>query len=95
MPRGVFVLWWIGVVLTFLVFIPLAVVLLHRLWRTARDIQLYARETLTAAQGIAGNTANIVALDTTIGVEGEMLPVAANVATKLDTIASVVEDRAG
>lgn len=89
------VLWWIGLALTFLVFIPVAVVLLHRLWRTARDIQIYAREALEAVNGIAENTSHVSALDTTLGVGAEMLPVAAGVAEKLDTVATVVEDRAG
>ena len=38
-------------------------------WRAARSIQIYAREsTAVAAGGIAANTAQIVALDDTIGV---------------------------
>ena len=45
-PPLVFTIWMIGLVLTLLVFVPLAVVLLHRLWRAARSIQLYAREAL-------------------------------------------------
>ena len=56
-------IWAAGLALTLLVFVPLAVVLLHRLWKAARSIQLYARDALTAAAGIAGHTAQIGALD--------------------------------
>jgi hypothetical protein len=93
-PPAVFTIWAWGLGLTLVVFVPLSVYLLHRLWLTARSIQLYAREALEAAGGIAGNTVHIPALDATIGVASEMLATAGPVAEKLDTIASVMEARA-
>ena len=93
-PPAVFTIWWVGLVLTVIVFVPLAVVLLHRTWRAARSIQAYAADALQAAAGIAGNTQHIVALDATIGVAGDMLGAAGQVAKKLDTIATVLADRA-
>ena len=93
-PDAVYVIWWIGLVLTLVVFVPLAVYSLHRTWRSARSIQRYAAETLVAAQGIARNTANLSALDATILVAGEILGAAGAAERKLDTIASVVEERA-
>ena len=42
-------IWATGLAVTLLVFVPFSVVLLHRLWRAARSIQLYAREALSAA----------------------------------------------
>ncbi len=94
-PPAVFTLWWIGVVVTLVVFVPLAVVLLHRTWVAARAIQRHAADALQAAAGIAGNTPNIAALDDTIAVAGDMLGTAGNVVTKLDTIANVLAERAG
>ena len=79
MPQAVFTLWWIGLVVTLVVFVPLAVYLLHRTWRAARSIERYAADALVAAAGIAGNTGHIPALDTTVDVAGEMLDTAAPV----------------
>jgi len=93
-PAAVYVIWWIGLIVTLVVLVPLAVYLLHRAWRSARSIQRYAAETLRAAGGIARNTANIAALDATIGVAGEMLAAAGSAERKLDTVAAVLEERA-
>ena len=92
-PPMVFTLWWIGVVVTLVVFIPLAVYMLYCLWRTVRSIQVYAADAVTAAGGIAGHTANLPALDSTIGVATEILSTADAVAAKLDTIATVLAAR--
>jgi len=93
-PPAVYTLWWIGLILTLVVFVPLSVFLLHRTWRAARSIQLYAADALAAAAGIAGNTQHIPALDATIGVAGEMLETAGGVVNKLDTVATVLAQRA-
>jgi hypothetical protein len=93
-PPTVFTLWWVGVAVTLVVFIPLAVYMLYCLWRTVRSIQIYARDALTAAAGIAGHTANLPALDSTIGVASEILSTAEAIAAKLDTIATVLAARA-
>jgi hypothetical protein len=92
-PQAVYTIWWIGLIATLVVFAPLAVYLLHRTWRAARSIQRYAAEALQAAGGIARNTANVVALDTTIEVAGGMLTAAGAVERKLDTVATVLEER--
>lgn len=94
-PEAVFTIWWIGVWVTLLVFVPLAVFLLHRTWVAARAIQRHAADALTAAAGIAGNTPNVAALDDTISVAGDMLGTAGGVVEKLDTIATVLARRAG
>ena len=93
MPDAVYTIWWIGLIVTLIVFVPLAVYSLHRTWGSARSIQRYAAETLQAAAGIARNTANIRALDPTIEVATDMLGAAGAVAGKLDTIAGVLEQR--
>ncbi|MEO7270669.1 MAG: hypothetical protein ABIX28_12695 [Vicinamibacterales bacterium] len=92
-PPPVFVIWAIGLALTLLVFVPLAVTLLHRLWRTARSIQLYARDALAAAGGIAGHTAQIGALDATIGVATSILTTAAAIEQKLGAATAVLAGR--
>jgi hypothetical protein len=95
MSPAVYTLWWIGLVVTLVVFVPLAVYLLHRTWKAARSIERYAAEALQAAAGIVENTRNIAALDATIGVAGEMLESAGGVVDKLDTAATVLAERAG
>lgn len=95
MPSVAIAIWWAGILLTLLVFVPLAVTLLHRTLYAARNIERYTRETLTAAAGIAGNTQHVPALDTTVAVAGEMIDTAGRVAGKLDTVATVLEERAG
>ena len=93
-PAAVYTIWWIGLIVTLVVLVPLAVYLLHRTWRSARSIQRYAAETLQAAGGIASNTAKIGALDATIEVAGGMLAAAGAAERKLDTVAAVLEQRA-
>ena len=92
-PGAVYTIWWIGLVVTLIVFVPLAVYSLHRTWHSARSIQRYAAEALQAAGGIARNTANIAALDATITVATEVLGAAGAVERKLNTLASVLEER--
>ena len=92
-PDAVYTIWWAGLIITLVVFVPLAVYLLHRTWRSARSIQRYAAETLQAAGGIARNTAKITALDSTIAVAVDMLVAAGAAERKLDTVATVLEER--
>ncbi len=87
-------IWAVGVVLTLVVFVPLAVALLHRLWRAAREIQLYAREALAAAAGIAGNTAQIGALDQTIQTATVILSTAGAIEQKLNAATGLLARRA-
>lgn len=94
-PQAVYTIWWVGLVATLVVFVPLAVALLHRTWRAARAIERYTADALAAAAGIVANTQHIVALDATIGVAGDMLGSAGAVAGKLDTVATVLAERAG
>ena len=87
-------MWWIGLAVTLVVFVPIAVYRLHDLWRTARNIQIYARESLTAAAGIADHTQHIPALDGTIQIATEVLSSAEGVAQKLDIMATTLASRA-
>ncbi len=87
-------IWAAGLAVTLLVFVPLSVALLHRLWRAARAIQLYARDALTAAAGIAGNTALIPALDTTIATAVDILTTASAIEQKLNGATAALARRA-
>ena len=93
-PQAVYTIWAVGLIATLAIFVPLAVYLLHRTWRAARSIQRYAADALVATQGIARNTAQIPALDATIATATEVLGAAGAVAGKLDTVATVLEQRA-
>lgn len=93
MPDTVYTIWWVGLILTLVVFVPLSVYLLHRTWCAARSIQRYAADALTAAAGIANNTQHIPALDTTIAVGGAMVGVAGEIAAKLDAAGGVLAAR--
>jgi len=93
-PPAVFTIWWVGLILTLVVFVPLSVYLLHRTFVAARAIKRYSGEALTAAAGIVANTAPISALDDTIGVATQILGNAGAAAGKLNTIANVLEERA-
>ena len=93
MPPAVYGIWWIGLIVTLFVFVPLTVYLLKRTWMAARTIRQYADEALTAAAGIAGNTQHIPALDSTIAVGSAMVGVAGEIVKKLDTAATVLAER--
>lgn len=92
-PAAVYTIWWLGLIVTLVVFVPLAVYSLHRTWCAARSIQRYAAEALRTAAGIERNTRNVRALDDTIATATDMLGVAGAVERKLDTVASVLEQR--
>lgn len=93
LPTAVFVLWWIGLAITLVIFVPLSVYLLHRTWSASRSINHYAAEALVAAAGVAANTQYIPALDATITVGAAMIGVAGQIAAKLDTAATVLAER--
>ena len=87
-------IWAAGLAVTLVVFVPLSVNLLHRLWRAARSIQIYARDALTAAAGIAANTGNIGALDDTIQTAGALLSTAGAIEHKLNGATALLARRA-
>lgn len=93
MPPAVWTIWTIGLVVTLVVWVPVAVYSLHRTWRAAQSIRKYAADTLTAAAGIVDNTAPISALGTTIDVATEMVATAGAVEQKLGAIASLLASR--
>ena len=93
LSHAAYTIWWAGLIVTLVVFVPLSVWLLHRTWVASRSIRRYADDALAAAAGIAGNTQYIPALDSTIAVGSAMVGVAGQIVNKLDTAATVLADR--
>ncbi len=94
-PTSVYVLWWATLIIAVVVVLPLAVYLLHRTLRAARQIERYAATALQAGVGVAGNTANIAALEQTISVATDALGTAQAIERHTGTIEEVLATRAG
>lgn len=94
MPDAVFTIWTVGLVVTLVVWVPVAVYSLHRAWRAAQSIERYAAETLAAAAGIVQHTAAVAALSDTIGVATEMVTTAGAVEQKLGAVTDLLASRA-
>lgn len=93
MPPAVSTIWTVGLVVTLLVWVPIAVYSLHRTWRAAQSIRKYAAEALQAAAGIVDNTRPIAALGSTIDVATDMVATTTEVEKKLDAIANLLASR--
>ncbi len=94
-PTAVYVIWWATLIVAVVVILPLAVYLLHRTLRAARQIERYAAIALQAGVGVAGNTANIAALEQTISVASDALGTAQAIEQHTGTIEEVLASRAG
>lgn len=94
-PTSVYILWWATLIVAVVVVLPLAVYLLHRTLRAARQIERYAATALQAGVGVAGNTANIAALEQTISVATDALGTAQAIERHTGTIEEVLANRAG
>ncbi len=77
------------------VIVPLAVGLLRRALKAARNIEGYLADMLTAGVGVAGNTAAVPALDQTIDWAVAMKPVADGIEAKTGAVAALLAKRAG
>jgi ABC-type molybdate transport system permease subunit len=93
-PTIVYVLWWATLIVAVAVVLPLAVYLLHRALKAARQIEHYAARTLEAGVGVAGNTANITALNQTIESAGGILATAHAIEEHAGTIEGALAGRA-
>lgn len=94
-PAAVYAIWWITLIVAVVVVLPLAVYLLHRTLRAARQIERYAAKALEAGVGIAGNTENISALEGTISTATGILETAHSIEKRTGTIEEVFETRTG
>ncbi len=68
--------------------------LLHKTFLAAKHIERHLREMKEAGMGIAGNTAHITALDSTIGVAVDILDSAGKINANSETIEVTLADRA-
>jgi len=73
MPLLVAIIWIVMLAVTFLVVVPVVVRLLHQVFLAARQLEHYTARALVGGVGIAGNTANIEALNATIAVATDTL----------------------
>ena len=94
-PIAVYVIWWATLIVAVVVVLPLAVYLLHRTLRAARQIERYAARSLEAGLGIAGNTENIAALEGTISTATGILQTTRAIEEHTGTIEEVLASRAG
>lgn len=89
----VYVLWIILLVVTVLV-LPLVIVFLTKVLRSAWNIEHYMREMRDAGLGISQNTKHIKALNTTIEVASGMLNVAGQINEHSATLGGALKQRA-
>ena len=92
MPETVYTLWIIVLVVALILF-PFIIRLLHKTFMAAKNIERYLREMKEAGMGIAGNTAHITALDSTINVAVDILDSAGKINSNAETIETVMADR--
>ena len=71
MHEAVIGLWWITIIVAYLLVIPVLAIV-TRFIRNAREVDRLARITLTAAAGVAANTANIPLLDQLLAKAGSI-----------------------
>ena len=93
MPSIVYVL-WIVVLAVAVLLLPFIIRLLHKTLLAAMSIERYLREMKEAGLGIAGSTAHITALDSTIGVATDILGSAGSINANAETIKVTLADRA-
>ena len=93
-PVGV-AIWIVLLAVIAVVIVPLAVGLLRRALKAARNIEGYLADMLTAGVGVAGNTAAVPALGQTIDWAVAMKPVADGIEAKTGAVAALLAKRAG
>lgn len=87
---GIITLWWVTLVIAYLLVLPV-LALVTRFIRHAREVDRLATVTLKAAAGVAGNTANIVLLDTLLAKAGSI----AGTSAAIDGVAAKIHADAG
>lgn len=95
LPVAAYAIWWATLVIAVVVVLPLAVYLLHRALRAARQIERYAAKALAAGEGIADNTGNIGALEDTISVASGILQTSESIEERTGQIEGVFAERTG
>ena len=93
-PSGVIAVWIAALAIVLIVVVPVAVTLLQRALRAARDIERYFLDMKDAGVAIAGNTSAIPALNDTIKTAVAMKPVAESIRDKSAAVAGMLAQRA-
>ena len=93
-PAIVYWIWGLTLAIAVLVILPATVYLLQRTLNAARSIERYFADMRDAGAGIAGNTAHVKDLDTTIAVATQILGVAGAINEHAATIETTLAARA-
>ncbi len=93
MPTLVYILWIVVLAVALLMF-PFIVRLLHKTFIAAKEIAAYLKDMKKAGMGIAANTGNITALNSTIEVATDILGSAGKINSNAETIKVTMADRA-
>ncbi len=94
-PLLVAIVWWLMLIVTVLVIVPILLRLLHRMYLAARQLEHNTARALAGGVGIAGNTANVAALTATIEVATDILGSSRGIEEHTATIESALAARAG
>jgi hypothetical protein len=78
---------------TLTLFVPVIVIVLDRVWRAARSIQLNTRDAVPATKGIADNIAQIALLDQTIETTARMVGIVSALEHRLRAAAKSPAER--
>jgi hypothetical protein len=87
---AIIALWWTTLVIALVLTFPLLAIV-TRFIRHAREVDRLATVTLTAAGGVAANTANIVLLDQLLGKASSIAATSA----AIDGVAAAIHNDAG
>ncbi len=93
-PAAVYVIWAVTLAVAVFVVLPFVAYFLYRALKAAQRIERYAAKALEAGVGIAGNTADIAALDDTIRVATGILATGGDIEAHSGTIAGALASRA-
>ncbi len=94
LPGLVALIWGFMLLVTVVVVVPLVIRLLHRTYLAARQLEHDTARALAGGVGIAGNTANIEALQSTIAVATDILGSSRAIQEHAATIESAMAGRA-
>lgn len=95
LPLLVAIIWIVMLAVTIFLVVPVLVRLLNQTFLAARQLEHYTARALAGGVGIAGNTANIEALNSTIAVATDILGTSRAIEEHAGTIESALGSRAG
>lgn len=95
LPGLVALVWGAMLLITVIVVVPVVIRLLHRTYLAARQLEHDTARALAGGVGIAGNTANVEALQSTIEVATDILGSSRSIEEHAATIESAMAGRAG